>query len=163
VKTQESQDFCPKRGNPSDVVPTGRGRKPLKRGLDARKRVGPLHVGPGAIRIAGDGGSANRKRGRSHREMTRFRPGQALKGEPRERVRLKHTGEIVGGARRRSGLEPQGRNMTRGAEAPGMVAPDDWVALRGNKPRESEAQEARRKVVIVRRNARVKLWSGAEA
>lgn len=53
--------------------------------------------------------------------------------------------------------------MTRGAEASGMVALDSWVALKGKKPRESGAQETRRKVVIVRGNARVTLWSGAEA
>lgn len=123
----------------------------------------------GARRIRGNSNCGRRRvqpiaRGEANRRETmRSLPGQALKGEPHERARLKHIGEIVEGARRRSGPEPQGRNMTRGAEAPGMVALGNWVALKGKKPRESGAQEARRKVVIVRGNARVKLWSGAEA
>jgi len=153
----------PKRGDPSVEAPTGRGSKPLKRGPDRRKPVVLPHVGPGAIQVAGDDGNANRKRGCHRREAMRPQPGQALKGEPRERARVINIGEIVEGARRRSGQEPQGRNMTREVEFPGMVALDGMVALLGKKPRESGAQETHRKVVIVRRDARARLWSGVEA
>jgi hypothetical protein len=72
---------------------------------------------------------------------------KALKGEPRERARLKHTGEIDEGARRRSGQEPQGRNVTRELECPGVVALVGMMALWGMKPRESGAGDARRKTV----------------
>jgi len=144
------------------TLPTGKGRKPLKRDPGVRKGIGPVHVGFGVIRIAGDAGFVNRKRGGARREAGRPLPGQALKGEPRERARLKHTGEIVEGGRRRSGREPHGRNVTREVEVPGVVALDGWVALRGKEPRESAAQDVRRKAVR-RGNARARLWSGAEA
>jgi len=39
--------------------------------------------------------------GRERREAGRSLPGHALKGEPRERARLKDTGETVWGGRRR--------------------------------------------------------------
>jgi hypothetical protein len=69
-------------------------------------------------------------------------PAEALKGEPRERARLKHTGEIGEGERRRSGQEPQGRNVTRDLESPGVVALAGMFALWGVKPRESGARDA---------------------
>jgi hypothetical protein len=57
--------------------------------------------------------SANRRKGCDAERRTRSMPGQALKGKPRGRARMKQAGEIVTGARRRSRLERQGRNRTR--------------------------------------------------
>jgi hypothetical protein len=56
---------------------------------------------------------ANRKKGSDVERRTRFLPGQALKGEPRGRARLRHTGEIATGGRRRGRQERRGRNVTR--------------------------------------------------
>jgi hypothetical protein len=50
----------------------------------------------------------------------RFRSCQALKGEPRERARLKEIGESVEGGRRRGAAEARGRNVTREVECPGV-------------------------------------------
>jgi hypothetical protein len=76
---------------------------------------------------------ANRKRGCVAERRTRPLPGQALKGEPRGRARLRHTGEAVQGARRRGGQEPRGRNVTRGVETPGVVALDGRVVPMGKQ------------------------------
>jgi len=141
---------------PRDETPEARPERVKARPAGEHRTRGDPHRGRRR-------GKANRRRGRGRREATRSRSGHALKGKPHGRARLKHIGEIAGGARRRSGPEPQGRNMTRGVEAPGMVAPDDWVASKGKRPRGSGAQETRRKAVIVRGNARVKLRSEAEA
>lgn len=91
---------------------------------------------------ADDAGIANRTRGRGAGMRRPSSPAQALKGEPRKRARLKNTGEIGEGARRRSGQEPQGRNVTRDLESPGVVALAGTLALWGKKPRESGAGEA---------------------
>jgi len=79
-----------------------------------------------------DTGSQSQE-GMRRREATRPLPGQALKGEPRGRARLRYTGEAVQGARRRGGQEPRGRNMTRGVEAPGRVALDGRVVPMGKE------------------------------
>jgi hypothetical protein len=92
--------------------------------------------------FADDAGIANRKRGGGAGMRRLSTPAEALKGEPRERARLKHTGEIGEGERRRSGQEPQGRNVTRDLESPGVVALAGMFALWGVKPRESGARDA---------------------
>jgi hypothetical protein len=136
-ETQESQDGG-ERGNLRAAVPTGSGIKPLKPtffqsacGSEGRMRASdgsPLHVAAGL----------KRQEGMARREAGRSLSGQALKGEPRERARLKHTGETVSGARRRGRQELRGRNVTRGRHAPGVCGSCGWVALWGHKPRESE-------------------------
>lgn len=50
--------------------------------------------------------------GMPRRETRRPLSGQASKGEPRGRARMKHAGEVAGGARRRGTQEVRGRNMT---------------------------------------------------
>jgi hypothetical protein len=51
--TQESPDVDRQRGNPTVSVPTGTGINPLKRGLDARKRIEPTATGPDSSRVSG--------------------------------------------------------------------------------------------------------------
>jgi hypothetical protein len=59
------------------------------------------------------GRMANRRKGCDAERRTRSMPGQALKGKPRGRARMKQAGEIATGARRRGRLERRGRNRTR--------------------------------------------------
>jgi len=143
---QDRHGECPREekhpGEPGRRPPTGKpdGQRPNRHGdqpPEARPRCAKADRAdrhrPRFISGLGSERGANRTRGCGRREATRSVPGQALKGEPRERARLKDTGEIVEGATRRSGQEPQGRNWTRGMEAPGWVALDGWVALWGNR------------------------------
>jgi hypothetical protein len=56
---------------------------------------------------------ANRRKGSCVERRVQSLSGQALKGKPRGRARLKHAGEIATGARRRGRQERRGRNLTR--------------------------------------------------
>lgn len=112
-------------------------------GAEAERRrgtgAGPGRCVPpiGSARSVSRGREANRRKGSDAERRTRSRPGQALKGEPRGRARMKQAGEIVTGARRRSRLERQGRNFDPEEATPGVVARRGWVAPWGNKPHES--------------------------
>lgn len=110
---------CLPRRDPDGGTPTGEGSKPLER----RRPFGSGD--PAATRQT--------QEGKRRREATRSSSCQALKGEPRGRARVKQTGETARGARRRGGQEPRGRNMTRGVDAPGVVALHGWVASMGKR------------------------------
>jgi len=98
------------RGHPrSGDRATRRSRKATGHGAGPGRCVPPI----GSARSVSRGREANRRKGSDAERRTRSRPGQALKGEPRGRARMKQAGEIVTGARRRSRLERQGRNKTR--------------------------------------------------
>jgi len=147
-----SRSGCGPRGTRSRRIAR---RKPLERGRGRRKPIAPHpDVGqrnrPDEPDRKGRGGRAgkanrrrkayvgdtrevNRKRGGAAERRRRHLPGEALKGEPRGRARLRHTGEAMQGARRRGGQEPRGRNMTRELEGPGAVALHGWVASRGKR------------------------------
>lgn len=103
----------------SNLPPKGGGRVRARcRGDEPRRR--PLVMRRKRRR------ASQSQEGRSGREAGRSLHGQALKGEPRERARLKNTGEIIAGARRRGTQEVRGRNMTRA----GKVR-ERWLALIG--------------------------------
>jgi hypothetical protein len=158
-------------GEPGSVHRRDPGRgTPTCRGIqtpEARPRRPERDDAPIAGTSDGAGGTACRsstlsgsqsREGMRRREAVRSRQCQALKGEPRERARLKHIGEIVPGARRRGGQEPRGRNMTRARQARerwlGTVGLRCW----GNEPRESDGAG-----MLRRADARVRLWSGVQA
>jgi hypothetical protein len=141
--TPGERDRESRAGKPVDHGRNGLGEKTP----EARSwRAEACHAGerrkPEQSGFADDAGNANRKRGSGVGRRRRPSSANALKGEPRERARLKHTGEIGEGARRRSGQEPQGRNVTRDLECPGVVALVGMMALWGTKPRESGAGDA---------------------
>jgi hypothetical protein len=116
-------------------------------GRTERNRQGNLPVKPWPEGLGGNPGPVRRTRSgmsgprtpgsQSHegmcgREAGRSLFGKALKGEPRERARLRDTGETVTGARRRGTQEVRGCNMTRVRQA------REWwlgrlVALRGEE------------------------------
>jgi hypothetical protein len=146
---------CPREAEPQEsqiADPNGETRGPRSKrrreqAPEARSgRAEARHAGerrsPEQSGFADDAGIANRRRGSGAGMRRRPSPAEALKGEPRERARLKHTGEIGEGARRRSGQEPQGRNVTRELENPGVVALAGMMALWGVRPRESGAGDA---------------------
>jgi len=83
--------------------------------------------------------------GKHCRETMRFRSGQALKGEPRERARLKQIGEFVEGGRRRGAAEARGRNVTREMEFPGVCGSRRMGCAEGakNLGRAEASQDAR--------------------
>jgi hypothetical protein len=96
--------------------PEGRQYRATRR---SRKATGHGR-GTGEVRTADRQGpvgsarpSANRMKGGDAERRTRSMPGQALKGKPRGRARMKQAGEIATGARRRGRLERRGRNRTR--------------------------------------------------
>lgn len=105
---------------PAKAAPTG--------GCDARRKACgrplPEEMDPGG-KSRLERALAGRRTRQSHegkrcREAARFQSGQALKGEPRERARLKEIGEFVEGERRRGAAEARGRNLTRAVECPGV-------------------------------------------
>jgi len=116
-------------------------REPAPRAEAERRRGTDAEPGRWYRWSAGPTGSAtpcaNRTKGSDAERRTRFLPGQALKGEPRGRARLRHTGERATGARRRGRQERRGRNFDPEEATPGAVARRLWVASWGNKPRES--------------------------
>jgi len=93
-----------------DPVFSPRAEAERRRGADAEP--GRWHP-PIGIADRSRGAVANRRKGSCVERRVQSLPGQALKGKPRGRARLKHTGEIVTGARRRGRSERRGRNRTR--------------------------------------------------
>lgn len=84
----------------------------------------------------------NRKRGSRVERLRRSSSCQALKGEPRERARLKCRGDRQGSkASKHVGSAGTQRDLEEAI--PGVVAPAVLVALWGKKPRESVAPGAR--------------------
>jgi len=93
-KAQESQDVG-RAGKPVADIPTREGLKPLKRCPDRIKNPTGQCGWNAALgkRIARGEVTADKAAQPS--------PGQALKGKPRERARLRHTGEMIKGEKRR--------------------------------------------------------------
>lgn len=116
-----------------DIAPRAEAERRRGTGVGPGRCVPPI----GSARSVSRDRAANRRKGGDAERRTRSRPGQALKGEPRGRARMKQAGEIGTGATRRGRLERRGRNIDPEEATPGVVARRGWVAPWGNKPHES--------------------------
>jgi len=92
--TQESQDVG-RAGRPVADIPTHEGRKPLKR--DPKRIKNPFGHG-GCDATSGKSIARGEVTGDKAAQPSM---GQALKGKPRERTRLRDIGEITKGEKRR--------------------------------------------------------------
>jgi len=100
---------------------TRRSRKAMEHGRGTGEVAPPIGIADRSRDAV-----ANRRKGSCVERRVQSLPGQALKGEPRGRARMKHAGEIATGARRRGRSERRGRNRTRRRQLRGR-----WLVVIG--------------------------------